>query len=132
MKFRSKFEANIYPTLPKGTEFEGDTLIYDKRTTRKMICQDCSSVRVLQKAKYLTDFKMPNGIYLEAKGYFPSQDRSKMESVIKCNPDCDIRMVFQKDGWVDNKKKHLKYSEWCTRRNIKWCVGKVPEGWMNE
>ena len=130
-KFRSGFEERLAKDL-KDFEYEGTTLLYNKRTTRKMECLDCGSSHVLQKAKYLTDFKLPNGIFLEAKGWFKSSDRTKMESVIKCNPDLDIRMVFMKDGWVDNKKKHLKYSQWCDKRNIKYCVGKVPIEWLRE
>jgi len=129
--FRSKFEERVAKDL-KSFEYEGTTLIYTKRTTRKMECLDCGSQHVLQKAKYLTDFRLPNGIYIEAKGWFKPSDRTKMESVIKCNPDCDIRMLFQKDGWTDTKKKHLKYSQWCNKRKIKWAVGKVPIEWIKE
>ena len=107
------------------------TLLYNKRTTRKMVCLDCGSSHVLQKAKYLTDFRLPNGIYIEAKGWFKASDRTKMESVIKCNPDCDIRMLFQRDGWA-NPSKTVKYSEWCDKRKIKYAIGKVPIEWVNE
>jgi len=129
MKFRSKFEATLFKTLPKGTEFEGTTLTYNKRTTRKMECLDCGSGHVLQKAKYLTDFKLPNGIFLEAKGYFNSSDRTKMESVIKCNPELDIRMVFMSDGWCTKLKKQ-RYSDWCKKRKIKYCFRECPKEWL--
>ena len=129
-KFRSKFEEGIAKDL-KDFEYESTTLLYNKRTTRKMECLDCGSSHVLQKAKYLTDFRLPNGIYIEAKGWFISSDRSKMESVIKCNPDLDIRMLFQRDGWA-NTTKTVKYSQWCDKRKIKWAVGKVPIEWVRE
>ena len=130
IKFRSKFEERVAKDL-KDFEYESDTLIYNKRTTRKMECLDCGSQHVLQKAKYLTDFRLPNGIYIEVKGFFKPSDRTKMESVIKCNPDCDIRMLFQKDGWT-TKKKTQKYSGWCEKRKIKWAIGKVPIEWIKE
>ena len=83
-KYRSKFEERVAKDL-KDFTYECTTLIYNKRTTRKMECLDCGSQHVLQKAKYLTDFRLPNGIYIEAKGWFKASDRTKMESVIKCN-----------------------------------------------
>jgi len=128
--FRSKFEERIAKDL-KDFTYECTTLTYNKRTTRKMECLDCGSAHVLQKAKYLTDFRLPNGIYIEAKGWFKPSDRTKMESVIKCHPELDIRMLFQKDGWC-NKAKTLKYSQWCDKRKIKWAVGKVPIEWREE
>lgn len=130
IKFRSKFEERVAKDL-KDFEYESDTLIYNKRTTRKMECLECGSQHVLQKAKYLTDFKLPNGIFIEAKGWFKPNDRTKMESVIKCNPDCDIRMLFQKDGYT-TKNKTQKYSEWCDKRKIKYAIGKVPIEWVKE
>jgi len=130
-KYRSGFEERIAKTLPKGFEYEGTTLLYKKRTTRKMACDDCGGERIVQFAKYLTDFRLPNGIYLEAKGWFKPADRTKMVSVIKCHPDLDIRMVFQKDGWCTKLKKQ-KYSEWCRKNKIQYCIGKVPIEWIRE
>tara|TARA_B100000795_G_scaffold212800_1_gene166446 strand:- start:1260 stop:1655 length:396 start_codon:yes stop_codon:yes gene_type:complete len=128
--YRSKFEERLAKDLEDFT-YECTTLMYNKRTNRKMECLDCGSQHVLQKAKYLTDFRLSNGIYIEAKGWFKPSDRTKMESVIKCNPDVDIRMLFQKNGWT-TKKKIQKYSQWCDKRKIKWAVGKVPIEWVKE
>lgn len=127
-KFRSKLEETISKQLGDFT-YECTTLKYNKRTTRKMECLDCGSQHILQKAKYLTDFRLPNGIFLEVKGWFKPSDRTKMESVIKCNPELDIRMVFDKDNWT-TKKKTQKYSDWCRKRKIKYCIGEVPKEWL--
>ena len=94
-----------------------------------MLCQECGSEDIVQYANYLTDFRLPNGIYLEVKGFFKSSDRTKMESVIFEHPELDIRMVFQRDNWVTKLKKQ-KYSDWCKKRSIKYCVGAVPTEWM--
>ena len=45
-------------------------------------------------AKYIPDFKVGD-VYLEAKGYFPSDQRRKMKAVKKANPELDIRFIFQ-------------------------------------
>ena len=44
---------------------------------------------------YTPDFILPNGVWLECKGYWDSKDRKKIKEVIKQNPDIDLRMVFQ-------------------------------------
>ena len=75
--YRSKFEERLAKDLINFT-YECTTLLYNKRTNRKMECLDCGSAHVLQKAKYLTDFRLSNGIYIEAKGWFKPSDRTKM------------------------------------------------------
>ena len=131
-KFRSKFEERIARDLGEGNyTYECSTLLYNKRTNRALVCQDCGSGHVLVKAKYLTDFRLPNGIYIEAKGWLKPSDRTKMVSVIKCNPELDIRMLFQKDGWCTKQKKQ-KYSDWANKNKIKWAIGKVPISWVRE
>ena len=48
----------------------------------------------LIEANYIPDFKVGD-IYLEAKGYFPPEQRRKMKAVKAANPDLDIRIIFQ-------------------------------------
>jgi len=113
MKFRSKFEKRLADTLDNYT-YECTKLTYIKKTNRKMECGDCGSSRVNQYATYTTDFKLPSGVFVEAKGWFQPHERTKMVSVLKCNPEVDIRMVFQTDGWCTKKKK-MRYSAWCDK-----------------
>ena len=40
-------------------------------------------------------FYLPNGIYLECKGYWEAQDRRKIKAVKQLHPEIDLRMVFQ-------------------------------------
>ena len=44
---------------------------------------------------YSPDFLLPNGIYLECKGYWDSIDRRKVKNVVEQHPEIDLRMVFQ-------------------------------------
>jgi hypothetical protein len=48
----------------------------------------------LEYKKYLPDFLLPNGIYLEVKGRFKLEDRKKHLFVREHHPDLDIRFVF--------------------------------------
>lgn len=82
--------------------------------------------------KYIPDFIITtskgNKVYIETKGHFPSEDRSKMLAVIKEHPDLDIRMVFVKDNKITKVSK-TTYSTWCDRHNIKYAFGLVPKVW---
>jgi len=85
-----------------------------------------------KKHTYLPDFKLSNGIYIEAKGKWDSASRTKMALVIEQNPDKDIRMLFQRDNTISKTSK-TRYSDWCEKRGIKYHVssdGELPDDWL--
>lgn len=89
-------------------------------------------LKYVLEANYIPDFVLPNGIHIEVKGYFPSQDRRKMKAVKKSNPDIDIRFWFQRDNWLTSTKK-TKYSTWAERNGFPWHVGEgIPVDWIKE
>jgi hypothetical protein len=67
-------------------------------------------------------------IYVEIKGWFKPSDRVKMLAVKKCNPDADIRLVFQADNFLTKAKKK-RYSEWADKNGFEWAVGSIPDDW---
>ncbi len=81
---------------------------------------------------YTPDFKvtLPSGkeFYLESKGYFKYEDRSKMVAMKAQYPDLDIRMLFQRD----NKLGKGTYSSWCEKNNIKSAIGEPPDDWFED
>lgn len=80
---------------------------------------------------YLPDFRLENGIFLEAKGYWEPEDRRKIKNVIEQNPDVDIRMVFQNPYLKINKRSKTTYAMWCEKHNIKYCnYGSIPLEWL--
>ena len=80
---------------------------------------------------YSPDFLLPNGVYLETKGYWDSADRRKIKNVIEQNPDLDIRMVFQDPYKKISKKSRTTYSMWCDKHNIKWSsYSNIPLDWL--
>ena len=44
---------------------------------------------------YTPDFKLPNGIFIESKGWFLPADRKKHLLIKEQNPDIDLRFVLQ-------------------------------------
>lgn len=119
---RSKLELDVQNQLKKltkgtkiGVEFETATLPY---TVQK---------------KYIPDFIITRRdgtvLYIEAKGWFRSEDRAKMLAVVRDNPSLDIRMLFGKDNLI-SKGSSTRYSEWCIRHSIPYAIGKVPKEWL--
>ena len=116
IKFRSKLEesiANLLEGLGVSYEYENERLSYT-------ISHD-----------YTPDFKLPNYIYLEAKGYWAAEDRRKILAVKRDNPDIDLRMVFQAPYNTISKKSKTTYAKWCDRHDIPWTSYKdIPIEWL--
>lgn len=80
---------------------------------------------------YTPDFILPNGVWLECKGYWDSKDRKKIKSVLQQNPDIDLRIVFQAPYNTISKKSKTTYASWCEKNNIKWCTfSNIPIDWL--
>lgn len=101
-QFRSRLEEQFMTRHGKHVEgYEVDKIPYN--TTHK----------------YNPDFKILDNLYVETKGRFESQDRTKIKSVLLQNPGITIVMVFQ------NPKSKLEgsettYAQWCDKHNIPW------------
>lgn len=118
--FRSGFEQKV----AKSITTYGATYTYEKDKIQYII--------PASKHNYLPDFKLENGIYIEAKGKWDASSRKKMVLAIEQNPDKDIRMLFMRDNTISKNSK-TKYSDFCDKRGIKYHVsatGEVPEAWL--
>ena len=81
-------------------------------------------------ARYIPDFKVGD-IYLECKGYFKATDRRKMLAVKRCNPDLDIRLVFQAPHNKINKRSKTTYAKWAEKNGFPWCpYYAIPREWL--
>ena len=116
MAFRSGLEervADLLCELGVTYEYESTTVPY-----------------VIQHT-YTPDFLLPNGVFLECKGYWDSEDRRKIKAVKQQNPDLDIRMVFQSPFNKISKKSKTTYAKWCERLDIPWCsYATIPIEWL--
>ena len=116
MAFRSGLEedvADLLVDLSIKYEYEPDSIDY------------------VISHRYTPDFKLPNGVYLETKGYWDAADRRKMKEVVKQRPDLDIRMVFQDPYKRISKKSRTTYAKWCDKHSILWCsYTSIPASWL--
>tara|TARA_R100001594_G_scaffold3980_1_gene14681 strand:- start:363 stop:797 length:435 start_codon:yes stop_codon:yes gene_type:complete len=115
-KFRSNLEKNIADLLTGlgvSYQYESEKLSYTIEHN------------------YTPDFVLPNYLYLEAKGYWDPEDRRKILAVKRCNPDVDIRMVFQSPYNTISKKSKTTYAKWCEKHDIPWTSYKdIPIEWL--
>ena len=86
---------------------------------------------VLDPKKYWPDVVLPNGVCIEIKGMFDSEDRTKLLTVKKQNPKADIRIVFQRAKSPLYKGSKTSYGDWATKHGFPFCQGpEVPEEWL--
>lgn len=120
MKFRSSYEKRIWDNLPNkaGVTYEPAD----------------GKLRYFLPRNYVPDFVLPNGIIVEAKGYFKSADRTKMIAVRKQNPDADIRFLFQRaNNRLTKSPNSRMYWQWCEQHGFQWAEGdSIPTEWLNE
>lgn len=117
MKFRSGYEEKLYNhAIENGLDIEFETI----------------KLPYCVRGNYLPDFVLPNGIIVEAKGYFDSRARAKMIAVKKANPKLDIRMVFMNSKTKLRKGSKSSYRDWCEKYGFPYADGMIPLEWWNE
>lgn len=91
---------------------------------------EVSSYEYTLTSKYTPDFFLPNGVILEAKGFFKPSDRRKMLAVKAQHPELDIRLVFQRNNPLTRTSKST-YGTWADKHGFPWCVyPDIPQDWL--
>ena len=116
MAFRSKLEEKVADLLVElGVKYEYES----------------TKVPYVIQHTYTPDFILPNGVYLECKGYWDSDDRRKIKAVKTLNPELDLRMVFQAPFNTISKKSKTTYAQWCDKHDIPWTsFHNIPLKWL--
>ena len=81
--------------------------------------------------KYTVDFRLPNGILIEAKGRWTLQDRKKHLLIKQQHPNLDIRIVFQSANTKISKGSKTTYAAFCDKHGIQWAEKNIPESWYS-
>ena len=116
MAFRSKLEEKVADLLVElGVKYEYET----------------TKVPYVIEHIYTPDFVLPNGVVLECKGYWDSDDRRKIKAVKTLNPELDLRMVFPAPFNTISKRSKTTYAKWCERHDIPWTsFQNIPLKWL--
>ena len=81
---------------------------------------------------YTPDFTLDNGIIIETKGVFDSEDRRKHLQVQKQHPELDIRFVFTNLYAKLYKGSKTTYAQWCEKNNFLANHRIIPKEWLTE
>ena len=81
---------------------------------------------------YKPDFKLPNGIYIESKGWFLPEDRKKHLLIKEQRPEMDLRFILQSPNGKIYKGSKTTYAQWCDKHGFKWASKQIPQIWIEE
>ena len=82
--------------------------------------------------RYLADFLLENGIIIEAKGMFTSDDRKKHLYIKEQYPQLDIRFVFMNAKNKLSKRSKTTYGMWCDKNKFLYADRCIPQEWIEE
>lgn len=85
-----------------------------------------------KKATYCPDFPLPNGIIVESKGRFLTEDRQKHKVIKAQYPHLDIRFVFSNANARLTKQSKTTYAAWSEQYGFQWAHRNIPAEWLNE
>jgi hypothetical protein len=118
--FRSGLEESIAENLTsKGVGFSFEELVIPY-------------VKPEKPAKYTPDFVLENGIIIESKGRFLTEDRQKHLLVQKQHPEFDIRFVFSNSKTKISKRSKTTYADWCVKHGFQYADKTIPDAWLKE
>jgi hypothetical protein len=81
--------------------------------------------------KYHPDFRLPNGIYVETKGRFLTDDRKKHLLIKEQHPELDIRFLFQNSKTKISKASKTTYADWCEKHGFLYADKTIPTDWLS-
>jgi len=124
-----------YKRTPSGrrSKFE-DQLVEDLKARNIEALYEPFFMRYRPQAaqRYTPDIVLPNGIIIEAKGYFDAADRTKHLIIKQENPELDIRFVFQRPNNKLSPKSKTTYAGWCERWGFPHAEKSIPQTWLKE
>ncbi len=82
--------------------------------------------------KYTPDFVLHNGIIIESKGLFDTDDRKKHLLIKEQHPSLDIRFVFSRSTSKLYKGSKTTYADWCIKNGFKFADKLIPVSWLKE
>ena len=80
--------------------------------------------------EYTPDFRLPNGIFIETKGRFLTDDRKKHLLIKAQQPNLDIRFLFQNSKTKISKASKTTYADWCIKYGFKFADKEIPADWL--
>ena len=119
--YRNQFEAQVAQHLTQ----QGVTYDYEPKRISWIDAQSGAPYG------YEPDFVLGNEAIIEVKGFFSRGCRMKYLSFIQQHCTQRLYLVLQRDDWIDPSTKRARYSDWCKKYDVPWCVGvPLPDAWF--
>jgi hypothetical protein len=118
------FRSGLEESIAKRLQLQGVPVVFEQYHLKYVIP---ASDHI-----YTPDLILPNGIIIEAKGLFETEDRKKHLLVKEQYPHLDIRFVFSNPKQVIYKGSKTSYAAWCQKHGYKFAAKFVPEEWLKE
>ena len=118
------FRSGLEETIAKQLKDAGVPVSFEQYTIKYVIP---ASDHV-----YTPDFVLPNGIIVEGKGLFESEDRKKHLLIKQQYPHLDIRFVFSNPSQKLYKGSKTTYADWCDKYGLLYAKKFVPGEWLKE
>ena len=89
-------------------------------------------VKPERNSTFTPDFCLPNGVIIDTKGLWDSDDRAKFALVKAQHPDLDIRMVFSNPNAKISKGSKTSYADVCQKIGLPFAKDLIPTAWLQE
>lgn len=115
--FKSKFEQQVREALPNSVEYEPEALPF---------------VQPAVKRKYIPDWKVRDGVFIETKGKLTAEDRKKMIWVKEQYPTYTFYMLFMNASNKIRKGSPTTYGDWASKSGFEWADFRdgIPKKWL--
>ena len=117
-EFRCKLEEQVNQSLID----EGLAISYEKERFPYHL-----------KKFYTPDFLVKGeqfDFWIEVKGYWPSDSRTKFLAVVREHPTLPIFVALQKPTQKLSRSSSTSYSAWCEKFGICWCPTPIPQEFL--
>ena len=89
-------------------------------------------VQPVKPRTYTPDFVLRNGIVIETKGRFMTDDRQKHKLIAAQHPDLDILFLFSNAKTKLSKGSPTSYGAWCEQYGFLFADKAIPQEWLDE
>ncbi|QHJ80121.1 MAG: hypothetical protein [Caudoviricetes sp.] len=119
-----RYRSGLEDKNAKFLDSKGINYSYEEMSLKYIIPESLHS--------YTPDFILPNGIIVETKGIFDSDDRKKHLLIKKQYPMLDIRFVFSSSRSKIYKGSPTSLGEWCEKNEYIFADKLIPASWLRE